>query len=305
MILKDRKEWRTLAMIALCYGMWLLLVIGLSNISVLAAGLLLVPALTLHSSLQHECIHGHPFKWRWLNDAIIMMPTGLFVPYLRFKQAHLAHHQNASICDPYDDPESWYVSQTFWHRLPAFAKHVFELNNTLVGRLILGPAFSLIRLAVSDGRAIIGGDGGVARAWLLHAVLATCVILFVVSFSALPLWVYLICCYAGFSLLMIRTYLEHQAEESVRGRSVIIEDKGPLSLLFLNNNLHAVHHAYPAVAWHQLPSLFRRHRTRFLAMNKGYRFDSYGEILRRFAFRRKEPVAYPLPRHDALRHDSR
>ena len=31
-------------------------------------------------------------------------------------------------------------------------------------------------------------------------------------------------------------------------RSVIIEDRGPLALLFLNNNFHAVHHAQPAAA---------------------------------------------------------
>ena len=112
--------------------------------------------------------------------------------------------------------------------------------------------------------------------------------------SPLALWAYLIGCYGGFSLLMVRTYLEHQAEESVRRRSVIIEDRGPFSLLFLNNNLHAVHHAYPAVAWHQLPSLYRRHRERFLATNKGYRFANYGEIFWRFAFQRKEPVVFPL-----------
>ncbi|MCR9134439.1 MAG: fatty acid desaturase [Alphaproteobacteria bacterium] len=294
MILRDNTEWRTLALIAMCYGLWLIVLLWLSWSVPWLAGLLLIPLLTLHSSLQHECLHGHPFTKRWLNDLIVAPPIGLLIPYLRFKDVHLQHHQNASICDPYDDPESWYVSQDFWVRLPRMIKIVFQANNTLVGRMVLGPAISLVRLAISDGRAILAGDRRVQMAWVLHGVLGTGVLYLVANWSGFGIIAYLVCCYCGMSVLMIRTYLEHQAEESYGGRSVIIEDKGPLSLLFLNNNLHAVHHAYPAVAWHQLPSLYQRHRERFIAMNKGYGFRSYGEILRRFAFHRKEPVAYPL-----------
>ena len=294
MILRDNTEWRTLVLIAACYGSWIFTLIFLAGFAPILATILLIPILTLHSSLQHECIHGHPFSRRGLNDLVIGLPLGLFIPFLRFKDVHLEHHQNASICDPYDDPESWYVSQDFWQRLPTVFKRLFEINNTLIGRMCLGPAISLVRLAIDDGRAIARGNRRVLAAWLLHGVFGGSVVLLVLSLSPLPLWAYLISCYGGFSLLMVRTYLEHQAEESVRGRSVIIEDRGFFSFLFLNNNLHAVHHAYPAVAWHQLPALYRRHRERFLSMNKGYRFDSYRQILHRYAFRRKEPVVYPL-----------
>ncbi|WP_419913400.1 fatty acid desaturase [Hoeflea sp.] len=294
MILKDNTEWRTAALIAFCYFSWAFLVFGLSAYIPIVAALLVIPVITLHSSLQHECLHGHPFRFAWMNDAIVLPPIGLFIPFLRFKDVHLEHHQNARICDPYDDPESWYVEQDFWVRLPRWLKLVFEANNTLFGRMLLGPAIALIRLVISDSRAIMQGDRRVMLAWALHAVLLPPVIFAIVRWSPLPFAVYFLSAYVGLSLLMVRTYLEHQAEETLRGRSVIIEDRGPFSLLFLNNNLHAVHHAYPAVAWHQLPSLYRRHRARFLAMNKGYFFKSYGEIFRRFAFHRKEPVVYPL-----------
>ena len=287
-------EWRTVALIAGCYLAWLFLLGILSNYSILLSVFLLIPVLTLHSSLQHECIHGRPFSRRSLNDPVIGMPLGLFIPYLRFKDVHLEHRQNASICDPFDDPESWYVSQDFWHRLAGPVKGLFQVNNTLAGRMMLGPAISMLRLLISDCRAIADGNRRILLAWALHALFGGVVIGLVLQLSVLPVWAYLVSCYFGFSLLMVRTYLEHQAEESVRGQSVIIEDRGPFSMLFLNNNLHAVHHAYPAVAWHQLPSLYRRRRERFLAMNKGYRFSSYGEVFRRFAFRRKEPVVYPL-----------
>jgi fatty acid desaturase len=296
MILKDKSEWRTVALIATCYLLWLGLVFGLSQVSILAAALCIIPVITLHSSLQHECLHGHPFRLSWLNDLIVFPPVGLLVPYLRFKASHLEHHLNASICDPYDDPETWYLSQDFWGRLPRWVRVLFEANNTLAGRLLFGPAIGLLRLVLSDLKEIAGGNRSVLAAWLLHFVLVVPVLAAISLWSAIALPVYLALCYAGMSLLMVRTYLEHQAEESLRARSVIIEDRGPFSLLFLNNNLHAVHHAYPAVAWHQLPSLYRRNRDRFLAMNKGYFFRNYGEVFRRFAFRRKEPVVHPYIR---------
>ena len=232
MILKDKSEWRTVALIATCYALWLILVIGLSHVSIILSALLLIPVITLHSSLQHECLHGHPFRMGWLNDAIVLPPVGLYIPYLRFKAAHLEHHMNAAICDPYDDPETWYLAQEFWGRLPRWVKILFEANNTLAGRLLLGPLIGLARLVICDFRDIVDGNRSVLGAWLLHAALIVPVLLVISLWSALPLPVYLAACYAGMSLLMVRTYLEHQAEESVRARSVIIEDRGPFSLLF-------------------------------------------------------------------------
>jgi fatty acid desaturase len=114
----------------------------------------------------------------------------------------------------------------------------------------------------------------------------------------MPVWAYLLAAYLGVSLLKIRTFLEHQAHERARGRTVIIEDRGPLALLFLNNNLHVVHHAHPRVPWYRLPALYRANRARFLGMNEGYRFGSYGEIFTRYLLRAKDPVPHPLLRRE-------
>ena len=293
MILKDRLEWRTVAMAAACYASWSILVFNPLDIPLVIVVLLLVPVITLHSSLQHECIHGHPFRLAALNDAIVVLPLGLIVPYFRFKQSHLEHHHNANICDPFDDPESWYLEQTFWNRLPPSMKAILRFNNTLAGRMLIGPVVTMVRLAISDWRAICAGDRAIALAWLVHVPSVLIVIAMVNAAGAVPIGLYLVCAYAGMSVLMIRTFLEHQAEKSHRGRSVIIEDRGPLSLLFLNNNLHAVHHAHPSVAWHRLPALYSRNRERFLRLNLGYRYDNYADIIRRYAFRRKEDVPFP------------
>ena len=95
-------------------------------------------------------------------------------------------------------------------------------------------------------------------------------------------------------LLMVRSFIEHQAVEKANQRSVIIETRGPLSLLFLNNNFHSVHHAYPSLAWYRIPAFFRENRARFLRMNGGYRYESYWEVFRRFGLRPKEPVEWPI-----------
>jgi fatty acid desaturase len=73
----------------------------------------------------------------------------------------------------------------------------------------------------------------------------------------------------------------------------VVEDRGLLSFLFLNNNFHSVHHAHPSVPWYALPRLFASKRDRFLTMNDGYHFGCYGEVIRKFAINRKDPVAHP------------
>ncbi len=96
------------------------------------------------------------------------------------------------------------------------------------------------------------------------------------------------------SLLKIRTFLEHRAHEEAPGRTVVVERGGGLGFLFLNNNLHIVHHSRPRVAWYQLPALYSAEREAFLARNHGYSYRSYGEIFRRYFVRPKDPVPHPL-----------
>lgn len=112
--------------------------------------------------------------------------------------------------------------------------------------------------------------------------------------AGFPVWAYLLAAWLGHGLLKIRTYLEHRAHDQARARTVIIEDRGPLALLFLNNNLHVVHHMHPSVPWYRLPALYARNRAHYLRRNEGYRFASYAEVFRAYLLRRKEPVAHPI-----------
>lgn len=291
--LRDRAEWKTLSLILACYAAWVGILSNPVDMAVWAQCLLLIPLITLHSSLQHECIHGHPFLDQRLNDALVAVPLGLFVPYPRFKAAHIKHHHGANLTDPYEDPESGYLAPERWQRLPAAVKTLLHWNNCLVGRVLLGPLVSVVGFAASEWSPV-RRTPVVIRIWLVHGCVVVALLGAIQAWTSLSAALYLLCAYVGYGLLSVRTFLEHQADDSIRARTVLIEDTGPFSWLFLNNNLHAVHHAYPNVAWYDLPRLFRNNRQRLLAMNRGYTFKSYGDIWRRYAFRAKEPVAYPL-----------
>ncbi len=286
-------EWPTVWLAAGCYLTWALAIFGVANWSLAAAMPLTILAAALHSSLTHEVIHGHPFRNRTLNAALVWPPLTLFIPYARFRDSHLAHHRDARLTDPYDDPESNYLDGGDWDRLAALTRTVRRFNNTLAGRLLIGPLLGQVAWMKGDWAAIRGGDRTVLMGWVWHLP-AMVMVLALVAVSAMPVWAYLICAYAALSILKIRTFLEHQAHERSRCRTVIIEDRGVLAFLFLNNNFHAVHHMHPRLAWYKLPKLYFAQPARFLGRNGGYRFASYGEVFRRYLFNTKDPVAHPL-----------
>ena len=292
--MRNDAEWRTLLLAGVCYAVWLLLAFGWADLPDLVRVLLLIPTITLHSSLQHEFLHGHPFRNQKLNDLLISPPIGVLVPYLRFKSCHLTHHINENITDPYDDPESYYLDRNVWAAIPGWLKGLLIANNTLAGRITIGPALATIGFLRSEFVRARAGDTIILKVWPRHFLAVVLLFWLIANYGSLHPAAYFIAAYFGMGLLMVRSFIEHQAVEKANQRSVIIETRGPLSLLFLNNNFHSVHHAYPSLAWYRIPAFFRENRARFLRMNGGYRYQSYWEVFRRFGFRPKEPVAWPI-----------
>ena len=287
-------EWPTVALFLLAYTGWIWALFWLAGGAPWLASGVAAVAIPFHGSLQHEALHGHPTRWALANMCLAWPPLTLVIPYLRFRDTHLDHHRDATLTDPFEDPETNFMDPGDWRRLWPPFRWLRMFNNTLAGRLLLGPAIGTACFIFSDFKRR-RRDPRIAHGWLWHIPAVTAVVL-VVWWSPMPFWAYALAVYMGLSLLRIRTFLEHQAHHQSRARSVIIEDRGPLALLFLNNNLHAVHHAHPRVAWYKLPALYRQHRARFLAMNDGYRFASYADIFRTYLFTAKDPVAHPLIR---------
>jgi len=284
----------TLATMVGCYGGLALATAVLPQVSVLLAFLATTFTIALHSSLQHEALHGHPTRNRVLNELLVFPAVGLLIPYGRFRDLHLAHHHDDILTDPYDDPESNFQDPRVWAKAPGWKKALFRVNNTLLGRIFLGPGISTLALWREDRRLIAQGDRAVLRAWVLHGFGVLPVIWWFSTYATLPVWTYIIAAYLGFGLLKIRTYLEHRAYGTAAGRTVIIEDRGPLAFLFLNNNYHVVHHTHPGEPWYRMQKLYYANPEKYQALNDGYLYRNYAEIFRKYLFRSKDPVPHPL-----------
>ena len=289
----SRVEWPTLALLVATYAVWLfassLVYAWLPVLGIILTGI----AITQFSSLQHEALHGHPFRLRWLNEALVAPALTLSVPYGRFRDTHLAHHHDPILTDPYDDPESNYFDPAVWARVPRLLKCLFRANNTLLGRIVLGPIIGNAMWLRTEARLFAQNAPGVRRDWALHALGLVPVVAWL-SWAAMPFWGYLLAAWLGHALLKIRTFLEHRAHADMYARTVIVEDRGPLALLFLNNNFHSVHHCHPGVPWYRLPQIYGTNRAQFLARNGGYSYTSYAAVFRKYVLRAKDPVPHPL-----------
>jgi len=289
-------EWPTFAVLAGCYAGWLLLTANYAVLGPVLFILLVAPLVTLHASLQHEALHGHPTRSGAINEALVFLPLGLLFPYRRFKMLHLRHHNDSSLTDPYDDPESFYYAIADWHRLPGWIRKALDFNNTFLGRFTIGPLVMFVGFVGRDLQLMQARDWQVTRAWAYHIAGIVAVLFSAAGVCAIPAWLYAAGAYLGLSLLNVRTFAEHQAHEAAGGRTVIVEASPLFGLLFLNNNLHYVHHENPRVPWYKLPALYRANREAFLAANESYSFKGYGEMIRRYLFRSKTPVPHPFLR---------
>ncbi len=285
----------TIALIVLCYGGLLISTTLLPSALAFIATTILI---AFHSSLQHEALHGHPTASAAFNEALVFPAVGLLIPYRRFRDLHLAHHNDEILTDPYDDPESNYLDPKVWAKMSVPARAVRKFNNVLLGRILFGPLLSLIAMVKGDIQALRHQKAGVAQAWVLHVLGLVPVILWMLTYATMPLWLYILAAYLGFGLLKIRTYLEHRAHDKPRGRTVVIPDRGPLSWLFLNNNYHAVHHCHPSAPWYDMPRLYRANPEKYLSRNEGYIYAGYGEVFRKYFLRAKDPVPHPLWKSD-------
>jgi fatty acid desaturase len=120
----------------------------------------------------------------------------------------------------------------------------------------------------------------------------------VVYVCDMPLWFYLLVfVYPGTSLTLIRSFAEHRAHMHIERRTAIVEHAPVLGLLFLYNNLHAVHHRWPTLPWYALPGFYRRNRQIIVdAAEGGPIYRGYGDLFRRYWRRSHDRPQHPLRR---------
>ncbi|MFK5977899.1 MAG: fatty acid desaturase [Rhizobiaceae bacterium] len=293
-------EWPTVMAIIGCYLLWFGMVLfgGIipAPLWIVITGLIA----TFYWSLVHEVIHGHPTGNQFINDASIFFSIGWFYPVGRFRDTHLQHHATGELTDPFDDPESWYLSGPNWRQSEGISRLILKFNNTLFGRMLIGPIISVFRFYAGEIQIVRQADEEsvrVIRSWNWH-LSGVVFLAFVILFSPIPVWQVAASAYLGISFLLVRTFLEHQACEIHGERTVIIERLCPIAFMFLYNNLHCVHHTRPSMAWYKLPAYYKAHREAFLDYNNGYVYSSYFAIFKKYFFRAKEPVMHPFLRQE-------
>ncbi len=290
----SRVEWPTIAVGAAVYGGFGLLTWHHASLpwwAIVALGGFLV---AWHGSLQHETVHGHPTRSRALNEALVFPSLWLWLPYRLYRASHLAHHDAGQITDPREDPESYYLTPEAWQRHGWLARVLLEWQNTLPGRLLLGPIRVVLNLLAAELSRAWQRDFSHLRQWVLHALGCALTLGWVMGVCDIPILEYVaLYAYPGISLTLLRSFLEHQAHADPAARTVVVE-AGPItSLLFLNNNPHALHHAEPSLPWYRLPAVYALRRSELLAANRDYHYPGYAAVLARHSLRPKEPVVHP------------
>ena len=291
-LLNGRGEWRTIAVIVAIYGLTVLTVLRHEVLT----PWLTIPALSVlgawHLSMQHETIHGHPFRHIWLNDLIGSIPVTLWIPYFSFKKDHIEHHQS-DLTHPGLDNESYYVSPEAWASAGKLRKAAYWANRTILFRMFVWTIVSTVTYLWSKIRLMLRGDKQTWFAMATHVAGLVVVVYFVRSVAGMPLWQFALgTTYGGRILNAIRPFPEHKYQSNTEVRTAMVMAGPFMSLLMLNNNLHVAHHDEPGVPWYRYNELAHRVNAVERAREAGLLYEGgYAEVFRRFSFK---PMGAPL-----------
>jgi fatty acid desaturase len=290
-------EMPTLILILATYAGWLAVTFEYGHWPLALVAPLAAVLITLHSSLQHEIIHGHPTRRPWVNRLLGIVPLSLWLPFVRFRQNHLIHHIDERVTDPLDDPESYYWTPQAWQRVNPVARGMLRLQQTLAGRVVIGSFWRMGMFLAGEARRLWRGGGDVRAVWLEHALWCVPVLLWIKGVCGMPVWVYVVAVVLPSNgLLLIRSFAEHRARPQLRARIALVEKSRLLGPLFLFNNLHSLHHEDPMIPWYQYNARYRLIRERLIAENQGLVYDSYLDVARRYLFRPYDALLHPTGR---------
>jgi fatty acid desaturase len=257
----------------------------------LSTGLLIV-LLAWYMSLQHELTHGHPTRNETINRLMGLPPLAIWYPFDTYRQDHLKHHDDAHLTEPGIDPESNYITPEQTASMGPMALWLYKSQRTVLGRFFIGPAIVNLSLWTRLARSLRQGQTAELAVWCLHLPLVAVLLWLLDQYTRIPVWHYCFgIAYPALGLAMLRSLYEHRPGVVPAHRTVINEAALPWRLLYLNNNYHVVHHAYPGVQWYKIPALYRAERSAYLERNGGFVLPGYLHLLRNYAFK---PVDNPV-----------
>ena len=289
----DRWELPTWTLLGVCYAAFFSLTYFWTDIPIWFAAPLGAYLICLFGHIQHEVLHGHPTRNRMINRLLVLPPLTLWIPYEIYRDSHIAHHQAERLTDPDTDPESFYIRPAVWSRLNPVTKALYQANNTFIGRMTLGPALMVFTFWKNEIRRILQGEPGHILPWVIHILLAGALVYWLFGICGIdPLTFVAFTLYPGLSLTLLRSFVEHRPGSSADSSCAIVESGRFFGLLFLNNNLHVVHHAEPGLAWYRIPARYHAARREWLSRNEGFHFSGYAEIAARFLFRQRDTAVH-------------
>jgi fatty acid desaturase len=176
----ERHEGPTLLVASAIYGGWVLLL----HFHHAIPGWLLAMGggyvIQWHSSLQHEAIHGMRSLPQWLRMTLVYPPLGGCLPFELYRRSHLQHHRNGHLTSPGEDTESFYHDEKDWKCYGRVWRTVLILNQTFLGRLLIGPLLHVPPLYWEEACKIVSGDATNLGIWLRH-LLACALLLLIVT----------------------------------------------------------------------------------------------------------------------------
>ena len=236
-----------------------------------------------HFSLQHEAIHSLRGIPKWLRRALVLPPIGIWFPFELYRRSHSQHHRDSYLTYPREDTESYYHEEEDWEDYGDLWRWLLIVNQTFLGRLLIGPFLRTPLFFVKEVRKIANGDTANLGIWIRHLIAVALLLLLLEEVFDISGLVYLSeFVYPGLVLGMMRGFTEHRWGEQPGERTAVVESNWVFGLLFLWNNLHVVHHVFPTLPWWKAPLVWRLHRERIRAHNGGFVFRGYGEIARRW-----------------------
>ena len=220
------------------------------GINAIAAYLLFTP---MHEA-GHLNISGNNKSLGWLNEIIGWLSgIPLIAPFYLFRAIHFRHHAYTN--DPEKDPDHWLASKNiialFFHSTTIFPAYLvkglrllfFEekISKRMKKDIQIGfvGLFFMAILLVVLGIGI--GWGLILKLWILPAVIAQAFL--ALTFDWLP---------------------HHPHEEKSRYKNTRIVDIPGLSILFLGQNYHLVHHLYPRVPFYHYKDVYFNMKDEFI-----------------------------------------
>lgn len=252
----------------------------------------------LQISLQHETIHGHPTPWKRLNSALGGIPLSLYIPYGVYLITHLQHHRVSEITDPRQDPESFYFLPSQYDSFPRWVQWILVANQTLIGRLTLGPMILVIRTLTSEIQELKKGNLERIKHWGIHLLTVALLLYWVVGVCHISLSSYLFFfVYPGISLTLLRSFAEHQTDP--HHKSAIVKSNPLFWFVFLGNNFHVFHHQHPHLPWYSVIRLYFSQKESL--KSHPYYYSGYFELFKKYGWIPKHSPRFSGTLSEALR----